>query len=395
MRNNKLEVSKMSTSDVKHELSPGKHLRIYETLAARITTGQYRPGQQIPTMDMLSQSFKASKPTIAKALDHLEQKGLISRKRGGGVFVHESVVPKQQTKSIGLLIPDLIAREEHHRTESIFASMVSHILTFSKERNFFLMADSYSVEVETILDDIKRSVDNFVNQNCAGVLFQFVTRNNSQALNDKVNDILEKSQLPVVLIDRDLCQFPNRSRFDLVGINNERAAYVLTTHLVNLGCKNLCYVKVDFDSNSPVNAERLAGFQNALIQNNLPPDNIISLSTDSDSDFAETLIRHLRRKKVDALVCVHDGIAIRCMKHMLLNGFRIPEDVKLVGFDDLPSSQMLPVPLTTICQPVAAIASEAVFALSDRINSPERPVREIMLSEKLIIRQSCGSKLII
>lgn len=383
----------MSIIDVKHELSPGKHLRIYETLVAGITTGQYQPGQQMPTLDMLSHSFKASKPTILKALDHLEKKGLISRKRGGGVFVHESVVPRQQIKPIGLLVPDLFTRK-YNRQETIFTSMVSHILTFSKERNFFLMADSYPADSDAIADDIKRSMDNFVRQNCAGILFQFVTKDNSEALNERVLDVLEHSQLPIVLIDRDICQFPKRSGFDLVGINNERASYVLTSHLISLNCKNLCFVKVDFDSNSPVCTERISGFQNALIQHQLRPDNIAVLSPINESEFAEKLIRHVRREKVDALVCVHDGVAIQCMKHLLLNNFRIPEDIKLVGFDDLPSSQMLPVPLTTICQPVDLIASEAVYALSDRLNSPDRPIREIMLSEKLIIRQSCGAQLL-
>jgi DNA-binding LacI/PurR family transcriptional regulator len=150
---------------------------------------------------------------------------------------------------------------------------------------------------------------------------------------------------------------------------------------------------VAFDSDSPVATERISGFQNALVQHQLSPDNIAILSSTSESDFSKELIKLVRDEKMDALVCVHDGVAIQCMKHLLLNGIRIPEDIKLVGFDDLPSSQMLPIPLTTICQPAAMIASEAVYALADRLSAPDRPVREIMLPEKLIIRQSCGAKL--
>ncbi len=383
----------MPIVSMKHELSHSKHLRIYETLALRITTGQYVSGQQLPTMNMLSQSFEASKPTIAKALSHLEKKGLINRKRGGGVFVHDDVVPKQQIKPIGLLIPDLITRE-NMRVESIFTSIFSHVLTYAKERNFFLVADSYGVDSNAILDDIKKSFDNFAHQNCAGVFFHFNPRDDSRDLSEKVLDVLEQSQKPVVLFDRDICQFPKRSKFDLIGINNERAAYVLTSHLIDLDCKKFCFLKAAFDTYSPVVTERISGYQTALIQNQLSPDNIVELTlNDNENEVSKILTRLVRDEKVEALVCVNDEVAIKCMEHLLRNGIRIPEDVRLVGFDDLPSSQMLSVPLTTICQPVDLIASEAVYTISERLNAPDRPAREIMLHEKLIIRQSSGATL--
>jgi LacI family transcriptional regulator/LacI family purine nucleotide synthesis repressor len=67
---------------------------------------------------------------------------------------------------------------------------------------------------------------------------------------------------------------------------------------------------------------------------------------------------------------------------------RIPDDIRIVGFDNLSSSRMLPVPLTTISQPIDQMASEAVSLIADRLSNPQRPAREIMLTESLVVRQS-------
>jgi DNA-binding LacI/PurR family transcriptional regulator len=79
------------------------------------------------------------------------------------------------------------------------------------------------------------------------------------------------------------------------------------------------------------------------------------------------------------------------MRAFLARGMRIPQDVKLVGIDDVPYASMLPVPLTTVRQPCREIGQAALRAMLDRIRHPQMPSREILLGGELIVRASSGS----
>ena len=80
------------------------------------------------------------------------------------------------------------------------------------------------------------------------------------------------------------------------------------------------------------------------------------------------------------------------MNFLLHNGIRIPEDVRVVGFDDLPTNQYLPVSLTTIRQPVKALALESVRTMLNRIENPDMAARDILVKTELVVRASCGCK---
>ncbi len=380
----------MPFTDIHKEYSLRKHLRVYESLHSQIMSGQYQPGQQFPTLDVLSNAFAVSRPTVVKAMDLLEQKGLISRRRGGGVFVHENVAPVKKVKPIGLLLPDQVV-EENTRTESVFKSMIPRLMAYAKERRLFLVVNSYASNEQNILKDMQYAFDSFAQQNVSGVIFQYCVQKDTDELNQRVLELLENADKPVVLLDHDVVRYPQRSRFDVVSINNERAGYVVTSHLVEAGATSICYVNVDFQTNSPVSSERFYGFQNALLKHGLEPHSILTIPYKSHAEAHEVLIRQIRAKNIDAIVCENDSVASQCMYYLLSAGMRIPDDIRIVGFDDLSSSGMLPVPLTTISQPIDEMASEAVSLIADRLSNPRRPAREIMLTESLVVRQSSGA----
>lgn len=377
----------MPIIDIGKEYHPRKHLKVYDALFSKITTGQYQPGQQFPTLDVLSNAFEVSRPTVVKAMDLLEQKGLISRRRGGGVFVHEDVTPQKQIKPVGLLLPDLVVREHIH-VESVFKSMIPRLMAYAKESRFFLVVDSYLSGDQGIFNDVQHAIDSFREQNVAGIIFYYCVQKDSDDLNRQILGLLQNTGKPVVLLDHDVLRYPLRSDFDVVSINNERAGYVVTSHLIEAGATSVCYVNIDFQIHSPATSERFHGFQNALLEHGLDPHLILTIPYSNPAEAREALVRQIRAKNIDAIVCENDSIASQCMDYLLSAGMRIPDDIRIVGFDDLPSSRMLPVPLTTIYQPIDQMASEAVSLLADRLSNPQRPAREIMLTESLVVRQS-------
>ena len=95
----------------------------------------------------------------------------------------------------------------------------------------------------------------------------------------------------------------------------------------------------------------------------------------------------------EAIVCANDLTAARLMQTLLGFGVRIPEDVRIVGMDDVKYASLLPVPLTTIHQDCAGIGAVAMATMLERLEHPELPIRDVMVPVRLVVRRSCGAYL--
>jgi DNA-binding LacI/PurR family transcriptional regulator len=93
------------------------------------------------------------------------------------------------------------------------------------------------------------------------------------------------------------------------------------------------------------------------------------------------------------IVCANDVTAARLMQTLLALGRRIPEDVRIVGIDDVKYASLLPVPLTTMHQNCPAIGVIAMATMLERLEHPDLPTRDILVPTKLVIRRSCGAYL--
>jgi DNA-binding LacI/PurR family transcriptional regulator len=106
----------------------------------------------------------------------------------------------------------------------------------------------------------------------------------------------------------------------------------------------------------------------------------------------EGLIRSvLDRQKPDAFLCANDHTAATLMRTLIRLDRRIPEDIRIVGIDDVKYASLLPIPLTTQHQPCIDIGRVAMSAMAERLDNPELPTRDILLNCHLIVRQSCGA----
>lgn len=376
-----------------------KHQQIYDILCHDILKGIYKPGQSLPTEKELAERFKASRPTIARAMRELQHEGLIVRRQGQGTFVRQ--IKTVQKNSLGLLVHWQIWPEIHRpdNSSTIFGIMIPEILRVASQFNYSLLLNDIP---EGVVDPVERAKDicrRLVESHVSGVFFTPLELiENSDSINEEITAMFQEAGIAVVLLDRDITDSYHRSNFDIVGINNEQSALVLTYHLIGAGCR-----KIDFISSSmhtTAIADRIRGFRVALEENNILFDSSqvhlldSKLLRKSASDAAgQELIRLVREKKTDAFVCVNDDTANDVMTFFLNNGIRIPEDVRIAGFDDLPANQYLPVSLTTIRQPVQALALESVRTMLNRIEKPDMAARDILLKTELVVRDSCGSKL--
>jgi GntR family transcriptional regulator of arabinose operon len=110
-------------------------------------------------------------------------------------------------------------------------------------------------------------------------------------------------------------------------------------------------------------------------------------------DGANDLGRMVKKLKPQAIVCANDRTAGQVMHTLIELDYLIPDQVRIVGIDDVQYAALLPVPLTTVQQPCRAIGAAGVAAMLERLASPEIPRRDILLDCRLVVRESCGAEI--
>jgi len=208
-------------------------------------------------------------------------------------------------------------------------------------------------------------------------------------VNRRLARSLERAQIPIVLLDRCYLPFPERSAHDLVGIDNRRAGYLAAAHLISVGARRLAFLGEEHAA-STVDA-RIAGFLGALRVGGIRMDvDPVWRGDPQDEALVQRLVDAVHP---DAIVCANDLTAARLMQMLLGMGVKIPEEVRIVGIDDVRYASLLPVPLTTVHQDCAGLGAVAMATMLDRLEHPELPVRDVLVATKLVIRRSCGAHL--
>jgi GntR family transcriptional regulator of arabinose operon len=375
-----------------------KHLTIYNSICNNILKGVYRPGQKLPTENELAERFQASRPTVGRAMRDLQQKGLIVRRQGQGTFVKQAAGTGNNT--FGLLVQWQVHPDSAYTMTTIFGVMVPEMLRVANESGYSLLLNDIPDEIQiNHIERAKTICQRLVDAQVAGVFFTPLEIEGNASINYEITETLNQAGISVVLLDRDITDSYHRSDFDIIGINNEQSALVLTHHLVDLGCR-----KIDFIAGpvftTAIN-DRIRGYRAALEEHGIKVgnkrlhcfDSKTLLYDQSSNPIMNKLLSQIEKNEVEAFVCVNDSTAVDVINFLLRNGVRVPEDVRVVGFDDLPISRILPVSLTTVRQPTGTLAYEAIRTLIDRIKNPDLPARDIMVKTELVIRESCGSKM--
>jgi LacI family transcriptional regulator len=375
----------------------GKHLQLYEELFAGIMSGSYSPGEKIPNEVDLAALHGVSRPTVAKAIKLLEQKGLLYRRPGAGTFVRKPDAVTQQ--KIGLLMPRLsLAPQEYGHFVSLGSMIVSEISRRANADSHILLLNDlpYGNENQVIVQ-AEQICQQLIDLQVKGVFFMpFELSPENQDVNVRIAERFRDAGIAVTLIDRDIYNDRRRSAFDIVCIDDEQAAYEVTEHLIKLGCKKIEFVAARVDVTSI--SRRVQGFREALENNGLDfrKDSVhrlpfLPFMKQDKSKEHQAVDKFLKDLKADALVCVNDRLASIVMGHAAKAGKNIPEDLRIVSFDDEPFGAYLPVPLTTMRQPATALGAEAMRMLISRSQELDMPPREVMIKAELVIRQSCGS----
>jgi LacI family repressor for deo operon, udp, cdd, tsx, nupC, and nupG len=186
------------------------------------------------------------------------------------------------------------------------------------------------------------------------------------------------------------CEFTGFDEFPSVSIDDELAAVDATTHLIELGHSNIAIVTGDIHSTS--SQRRLKGFRSTMEKAGIACDERLIVYGDYSLKCGETATRNLLMQKVrpTAIFCFSDEIALGCMYSLREQGFHVPDDVSVIGFDDIPFARYFAPPLTTVAQPAEEIGITCATLLLDLIDGIKPIKNRHILQHKLLVRQSTG-----
>jgi LacI family transcriptional regulator len=177
-----------------------------------------------------------------------------------------------------------------------------------------------------------------------------------------------------------------------VEVDNEMGAYTAVTHLVRLGRRRIALITGP--STSPAAEDRKRGYLKALHERMVRVDESLIVQ----GDFTETSgyegMRRLLPHEPDAVFVASDTMALGALRALRGAGKHVPDEVALVGFDDTPQAATANPSLTTIRQPIQQTGVLAVEMLIDMLENGGDPPRRIVLPTELVIRASCGSRLV-
>jgi LacI family transcriptional regulator len=181
-------------------------------------------------------------------------------------------------------------------------------------------------------------------------------------------------------------------RVSFVEVDNVSGAHTAVTHLVRLGRRRIALITGP--SGSLAAEDRKRGYLNALQERRAVVDESLIIHGDFTETSGYRAMQRLLPHEPDAVFVASDSMALGALRALREAQKSVPDEVALVGFDDMPHAATADPPLTTIRQPIQRTGVLAVEMLIDILDNGAEPARRIILPTELVIRASCGSRMV-
>lgn len=357
------------------------HIQLLDDLRDKIMRGELKPHDQLPGEWELVQNLSISRATIQRAWQSAQDEGLLYRIAGKGTFVAQQVAESNERNVIGFIIPEYrgtFAMNLLGGAEQVLRSSGYSLQFASTDRN---IAEENRLLTQLINDDI------------CGIILVPVRG----GIQDRVLSS-GNLKIPIVLMDRPL----NGVLLPCISSNNYAGGLQAMKHLIDLGHRKILFVArphMDLWSVS----ERYRAYQDALRLQGIEPEPPFLIGGDKemssyeayidhDDEEIQPLIKRLKSKDYPtAIFAVNDWMALKVQKAITSAGLTNPDDVSVIGFDNLDIAQYQNPPLTTIAQNAGLMGAEAARRLITLMEGDVN--REILtfLPTELVVRESTAS----
>ena len=332
------------------------------------------------TIDDIARLANTSKSTVSRILSGNEKVNKNTRDKVLQVIDEYSYRPNSVARSLANGKMDVVSVIVPNLQNPFYSSVVWYIERelYNNGYHMFLYCSNNDTEKERMCLEITRQ------NNFAGIII--ISPMGKEYLKQADSGL----KRPIILLNRYLENFPG----DILTVNNFEAAYTATKYLIELGHRKLAVLSAE--TSAYTHSERVQGFLKALSESGISCQDkykfIGDLSFEGCYEIGEQIIS-MGRDMPTAVFCTSDMMAIGMMQTLKLSGVRIPEDISVIGFDDIPTAQFAGIDLTTIRQPYEQIGVQAVHMLIHRIRNIEAPRCQITLNCELIKRHSTAALL--
>ena len=355
-----------------------RHQMIFETLRKEILLGKFSMREKFLSEQQICRRFSVARATVRLALAKLKDAGMLETRSGSGTYL--SATALNATGQLGMIVPGIASGE-------IFPPICAEITRVAREEGYALIfGDASACEPERRANQAIALAHHYLEQRVAGVFLEPIELvPDAPRVTSRIIKLLTDNNIPVVLLDRDIGSPPERSPYDLVGLDNVQIGCRLARHLIAKGARRICcYTR---PGSAPTVWQRFMGARGTVLDARLPWT-AASICVAEPDDFAVVSRLMSARTPPDAFLCGNDMSAVAMLKHLRRLRLNVPRDVMVTGVDDVASAVASRPQLTTIRQPCAELGQIAFQTLVQRLRMPKLPPRQILLDAPLVERTS-------
>ena len=351
-----------------------KYIQVANIIRQNILDGTWHEGDAIPPEKILCSRFNIARGTMRQALQLLESEGYLVREQGRGTFIRLVEQRNNDTKNrhLAFVVPYI-------RDSSVSTILVG-FQQIAEQAGFSVVFNHVNNDLQQQQDVVQK----LVQQGVMGIALYPVDSESLTGIDKLVN-----ASYPIVLVDRYLKHFST----DYVISDHFGGSLRGVHYLINQGHTRVGFVT--WLSPAVSMDHRLLGYHQAMHERGIVVDeNLICRVAGYPTVNRGPLISYLTSSnRPTAVFAANDQIAIAIYRAAATVGLRIPQDLSVMGFDDLDMSIHLDPPLTTIAQQFTALGRQAAEVLLSRIRGEIHPLQQITITPELVIRESVSALL--
>lgn len=344
---------------------------VRDALAGDILSGKVPVGKRLPSEPALCRIHGVSRVTLRRALDELEADGLIARVQGSGTFVASNKARRKFEKIWKVIIPRY----------QLYLRFFLDVESFAHDHGYEVIFASDTTA--SFPDQIRRS-------GCGEIAGYLATPRLEGGLNERENKQtlrammkLRQERTPLVLINRR----PTKYAFDSVSSDDYAVGQMGTRHLIDHGCRRIAYLS------SPrhfQDAERQRGYREAMAAASL---RACVWAWDAGKDMHALIKEWLSARRAEAVFAFSDDLAVHVQWVAHGMGIRIPEDLAIVGEDNLGEDMACPFPITSVDPDMPRMGRLACELLLRRASGDWSDFpQKLSVEPRLVTRGSCGCR---
>src|SRR5574340_373902 len=352
--------------------------QLSQQLTWLIVNGGLQPGDRLPSIQVMANRLGINLHTVRSAYHKLEADGLVVTRQGRGTHVllidpgRVILAARDQVShTIGVILPSW--------TNPFYHGLLQGVQSIADEHQSLLFVSNTNDDPAAVWRDYYR----FCAKKVDGILVVSHDLGGVYTEGDISKDL--PAGPPVVTVD-----WPDAAGWT-AGFDLESAGYLATRHLIEHGHRRIGLISY-FQEVSNIKTIN-QGYLQALEQAGIPQDPFLVINGPGfDMSSGEAGARRLLalENPPTALFAIADTLALGAMKAIKQAGLRIPQDMAVASFNDIPAAALVEPQLTSVSVPTVQLGQEAMRMLQTLIEGGQPPERNIVLPAALVIRQSCG-----